>query len=122
MQQNLEKTKSIDPDAAFSIYDKGESGLVTKEDFKRILRIFFGEVLHEQSGDYDFILRLTQQNGELKILYREFCKFLSKRFVRTFKHVQVSDENGDFNDEQHDGAKTAMEQDLDRPIHKEATL
>lgn len=59
MQSNLEKTKSIDPDAAFSIYDKSESGLVGQEDFKRILRIFFGEVLSEPNGDYQFLLKLT---------------------------------------------------------------
>lgn len=60
MQSNLEKTKSIDPDAAFSIYDKNESGLVNQEDFKRILKIFFGEVLSDENGDYDFLLKLTQ--------------------------------------------------------------
>jgi Ca2+-binding EF-hand superfamily protein len=60
MQKNLEKTKSISPDVAFSIYDKADTGLTSIEDFKRVLRIFFGEVLNESQGDMDFLLRLTK--------------------------------------------------------------
>ena len=99
--------------------------MVTIDDFKRILRIFFGEVLNEAQGDIEFILRLTEQNVETKIMYREFCKFLSKRFVRTFKHVvkqgnAAGNEDSEFDD--FEIQKSALEQDLDRPLTKEATL
>jgi hypothetical protein len=69
-----------------------------------VLKIFFGEVLSEKDGDIDFLLRLTKQNFETKIMYREFCKFLSKRFIRSFKHA-VSLEGGN----EADGQKSALE-------------
>jgi hypothetical protein len=50
-------------------------------------------------------------------MYREFCKFLSKRFVRTFKHATAAS-----GDDDGEGAKTAIEMEIDRPIVKEASL
>jgi hypothetical protein len=48
-------------------------------------------------------------------MYREFCKFLSKRFIRTFKNAGGSNDDGEV-------VKTAIEQDVERPIVKEASL
>lgn len=39
--------------------------------------------------------------------------------MRTFKHVVKSEDDDDGNEDRH---KSALDQDLDRPLHKEATL
>lgn len=41
----LEKKHGISAESAFGIYDTKDRGLATIEEFKRILRIFFNEVL-----------------------------------------------------------------------------
>jgi len=60
-------------------------GLCTEQEFKRIIKIFFGEVFKDD--DYALISRLTLRSSDAKIQYRDFCKFLNKRFVRSFKLV-----------------------------------
>ncbi len=48
------------------------------------MKIFFGEIVPE-GEKLDFLLNLTVAGGDTKIRYREFCKFLGKRFIKTFK-------------------------------------
>lgn len=71
--------------------------------------------------DFALIQRLTLKSSDTKILYRDFCKFLNRRFVRSFKLVTQSNDLA--NDEEGAGKhKTALEIELDRPATKEATL
>lgn len=66
-----------------------DTGECSAEEFRRVLRIFFGEVL-ASSADLDFLMKLTNKRADQRIAYREFCKFLSKRVVRTFKSQSAS--------------------------------
>ena len=84
----LEQNYSISAEQAFGVYDMRETGLCSTEDFRRVLAIFFGDSLNIERGDIEFVLRLTKTSADGKIEYREFCKFLVKRFIRSFKHVQ----------------------------------
>ncbi len=84
MSNNLEKCHGMTPEQAFGIYDMSDTGLCTQVEFKRIVRIFFGEVVPE-GEKLDFLMRLTTLTADTKINYRQFCKFLDKSFVRTFK-------------------------------------
>jgi hypothetical protein len=61
-----------------------DTGLCSQVEFKRIVRIFFGEVVPE-GEKLEFLMRLTTLTTDAKINYRQFCKFLDKSFVRTFK-------------------------------------
>lgn len=91
----LEKNHSITPEAAFGIYDMSDRGFSTQTEFKRIIKIFFGDVIPE-GPKLDFIMRLTVTTVDGKIRYREFCRFLAKRFVKTFKLAsKASDISGD---------------------------
>lgn len=76
-------------------------------------------MLSEASGDYDFLLRLTVMSADQKIQYREFCKFLDKRLIRSFKNMPQDDDEGkpDESDK-----KTALDAELEREIKKEASL
>lgn len=119
MFTQLEKNHGIQPEQAFGIYDMSDIGLCSESEFKRVIRIFFGDVVKDE--DYALIQRLTLKSSDAKIQYRDFCKFLNKRFVRSFKLVAQTNEVG--NDEENAGKhKTALEIELDRPTTKEATL
>lgn len=112
MYNSLEKNHGITPEAAFGIYDMSDSGYCSQVEFKRIVKIFFGEIVPE--GDkLDFLINLTVASGDTKIRYREFCKFLDKRFVKTFKLATKEQEKGD--DEDVGRQKTALELELERP-------
>lgn len=97
----LTNNHGIKPEQAFGIYDMRDRGVCSQDEFTRILKIFFGEVLNEAT-DIDFLLKLAQKTADGKIQYREFCKFLSKRLIRTFKHVVAVKKEG----EEEDGAET----------------
>lgn len=84
MYSVLEREHGITAEQAFGIYDMKEAGECSVEEFRRVLRIFFGEVL-TTSTDLDFLMKLTHKRADQRIDYREFCKFLSKRVVRAFK-------------------------------------
>lgn len=100
-----------------------ETGLCSKEDFRRVLAIFFGDSLNIERGDIDFVMRLTKDSNDGKIEYREFCKFLVKRFIRSFKHVQNEQDGNRSQDEiQSARQKTAVELELERPLVKEASI
>lgn len=45
MFDTLEKKHGISAESAFGIYDSKDRGLTSIDEFKRILRIFFGDVL-----------------------------------------------------------------------------
>jgi hypothetical protein len=47
-------------------------------------------------------------------MYREFCKFLDKRFIRTFAKNQSSGINAALNSE--------LQKELEQPLRKEASL
>ena len=50
-----------------------------------MIQIFFGEVL--EVDEIDLLMRLTVTRNDHKIFYREFCKFMDKRLVRTYKNI-----------------------------------
>jgi hypothetical protein len=115
----LEKNHGITPVAAIGIYDMSDNGFCSQVEFKRITKIFFGDDVPE-GPKLDFIMRLTVQTVDGKIRYREFCRFLGKRFVKTFKlATKVSDDN---QDEENTRQKSAQEIELERPTVKEASL
>lgn len=113
----LERNHAISPEVAFGIYDSTEQGMCSKEEFRRIVTIFFDGAVPE-GPKLDFVMRLALQAGESKIRYREFCKLLSKRFVRTFKLVSQKG----IDDQKSKKTKSALETELERPTIKEATL
>mmetsp|Transcript_43811 Transcript_43811/g.42295 ORF Transcript_43811/g.42295 Transcript_43811/m.42295 type:complete len:162 (+) Transcript_43811:1253-1738(+) len=75
--------------------------------------MFFGEVVTSEK-DFDFLLRMTIKTVDQKIMYREFCKYLNKRFVRAFRNVNTSLQSiaGD----------SISHIDVDSAIKKEASL
>lgn len=38
----------------------------------------------------DFIIKMTTKAADQKIFYKDFCKFLDKRFIRNFKNANTS--------------------------------
>lgn len=85
MFDHLEQTEGIPPEAAFGLYDSKDKGYTREDHFRQILRRFFGEVLQKQD-DIDFVIRLAPKNYfDSTIDYRAFCRFMEKKFVRTFR-------------------------------------
>jgi Ca2+-binding EF-hand superfamily protein len=84
MYDAMRKTPNISPEQAFQIFDQREKGLISAENFRKILTMFFADAKLEES-EIEFILKLTPKTVDQQYMYREFCKFLDKRFVRTFK-------------------------------------
>ncbi len=107
----LEKKHGISPEQAFGIYDSKDRGFSTVDEFKRILKIFFAEAIVEPA-EVDFILRMTQKTVDQQIMYREFCKFLGKRFVRAFRNVNTS----------MNSISESQIQEIDTALKKEASL
>lgn len=58
MFEALEKNHGISPEQAFGIYDMSDNGFCTQLEFKRIIKIFFGEVVPE-GEKLDFLMRMT---------------------------------------------------------------
>lgn len=75
----------------FGMFDYKDSGFCTHTEFKRILNIMFSEVI-VQDIQVNLLLRLASSTtvASEKLNYRELCKFLDKRFVRSFKYVKDS--------------------------------
>ena len=90
MHTVLDKEHGITAEEAFGVYDGKDSGECSVDEFNRIIKIFFGEVL-DLAEDQEFLLKLASPRAN-KVDYREFCKFLSKRVVRGFK-VSASGSN-----------------------------
>jgi len=79
------------------MYDVKDTGLVTKEQFVRILSIFFeNKCFDDVEKDIEFLCQVPTKRGNM-IDYRDFCKFLSKRVVRGFKHIGDSESLQDKN-------------------------
>lgn len=68
MHRQLElKFSEISAEQVFSLYDAREKGFISKDQFQRIIKIFFEGVLDERKGDIDFLLRLTVMTTDQKI-------------------------------------------------------
>ena len=120
MHAVLEHEHGITAEQAFGIYDMKDSGDCTTDEFRRVLKIFFGEAIPKKE-DLDFLMRLTQKRSDQRIDYRDFCKFLSKRVVRTFRAQGAATES-----QQADGAgkdeASALQRELQQPLRKDASL
>jgi len=115
MHQVLEAEHGISAEQAFGIYDMKDSGDCSTAEFERVLKIFFAEALPKKE-DQAFLMKLTQKKGDGRVDYRDFCKFLSKRVVRTFKT------GGSGLDSAPGKEMTALERELAQPLRKDATL
>ena len=73
--------------SAFALYDAREDGTITMEQFKLILNIFFSELLLDE--EIVFLEKLTVLRNDMKIFYKEFCKYMDKKIVKTFKDVAI---------------------------------
>jgi len=86
MHRVLEHEHGITAEQAFGIYDMKDTGGCSKDEFTRVLTIFFGDKLPAPESDLELLKKLTVSRSDSKIDYRDFCKFLSKRVVRAFKN------------------------------------
>ena len=123
MQKYLEATYNMTALQAFSVYDMRDTGVVSSADFDRVLNIFFGESLSAKAGETAFVKKLVEEKDD-RIEYRHFCKFLDKTFVNSFKHVDAEhkEETSEEKEKPASSSKSAVEQELERPLMKEATL
>jgi Ca2+-binding EF-hand superfamily protein len=117
MHTVLDREHGITAEEAFGVYDIKDTGDCSVDEFRRILKIFFGEVF-SQDGDLEFLMRLAQPRAS-RVDYRDFCKYLSKRAVRAFKSAP-----GPAADGQDGGGKSGAGplRELETPLQKEATL
>ena len=117
MHAVLEMDHGITAEQAFGIYDAQDSGDCSLDEFKRILKIFFAEAIPNKD-DLEFIMKLAQQKGS-RVDYRDFCKFLSKRVIRTFKANGASGEAGEADSNEQ---LSALQRELQAPLRKDASL
>lgn len=61
------KFSEIHADQVFGLYDARERGYLHKDQFCRIMKIFFEGVLDEQGRDLEFLLRLTIMTADQMI-------------------------------------------------------
>jgi Ca2+-binding EF-hand superfamily protein len=115
MHNVLEQEYGISGDQAFGFNDLRDSGECTRDEFKRVLKIFFGDVVTEEE-DVKLLFVLTDKSSNSKYVnYRDFCKYLSKKTVRNFKSIGgVANEKGD--------TSAGMPAELERVLRKEASL
>ncbi len=116
----LEKNLGTKPEEAFALYDKNNTGLCTEAEFRRIISVLFREVMSD--GDEDFLVQLTVRNHEAKIKYRQFCQFLTKKIVKSFKHGKANHQTEIDPDYATDRSKSALQLELERPLIKEASI
>jgi hypothetical protein len=64
-KQMESKFSDISAEQVFSLYDAREKGFISKDQFQRIIKIFFEGIITE--GDLDFLLRLTVMSADQKI-------------------------------------------------------
>jgi Ca2+-binding EF-hand superfamily protein len=115
MHRVLEHEHGITAEQAFGIYDMKDTGECSRDEFLRVLTIFFGDKLQSPETDLQLLMKLTVSRADKRIDYREFCKFLSKRVVRAFKNQSLDD--GGAGGKSRGGAKHR-----EGPLRKEATL
>ena len=78
----------LNPEQAFGMFDYKDTGRCTTAEFKRVLTTMFPEVISEPA-EIELLMRLAPlAQGEDGVNYKELCKFLDKRFVRSFKYVK----------------------------------
>ena len=118
----------LNPEQAFGMFDYKDTGRCTTAEFKRVLTTMFPEVISEPA-EIELLMRLAPlAQGEDGVNYKELCKFLDKRFVRSFKYVKDkavggADEAGGDGDALHSHRnKSPVETELERPLTKCATL
>lgn len=58
MHTVLDREHGITAEEAFGVYDVKDTGDCSVDEFRRILKIFFGEVF-SQDGDLEFLMRLA---------------------------------------------------------------
>jgi Ca2+-binding EF-hand superfamily protein len=87
MHHHLSNTHGIAMQSAFGLYDGTDTGAIAEDQFKLILSIFFSDLLTTE--ETDFLMQLTVRRNDEKIFYKEFCKFMDKKIVRTFKDVAI---------------------------------
>lgn len=114
MHQVLEVEHGITAEQAFGIYDLKDTGECSVDEFHRILRIFFGEVVPD-AADIDFLMRMASKRAG-RVDYRDFCKYLSKRLVRSLKNSGAGTKSDD------KGSGSAIPHEVERPLKKEASL
>jgi Ca2+-binding EF-hand superfamily protein len=117
MFNELER-QSQQPEIVFELFDPIKTGLNNANDFKRCIKIFFGNVVPE-GEKMDFVMKLTKTTIDGKIKYREFCKLLSKKFVKTFK---LASKDADDFEGVGQTKKSSTDIALERPLVKEASL
>ena len=107
------------------MFDYKDSGLCTLAEFKRVISTMFTDVVTTDE-QIQLLLRLVPpQSNDGQLNYKNLCKFLEKRFVRSFKHVNDSIGAGD---DQNETAihshrnQTPEEIEMERPLVKEASL
>jgi hypothetical protein len=61
--------------------------------------------------EIDFVQKLTPKTVDQQYMYREFCKLIDKRFIRTFSK---NSQNASLNME--------LQKELEQPLRKEASL
>ena len=84
MYEALRRTLNISAETAFETYESSrEKGQITVENFKKVINVFFNEA-RLTSEEVEFVIRMTTPTVDKQLLYREFCRFLDKRFIRTF--------------------------------------
>ena len=115
MHRVLEHEHGITAEQAFGIYDMKDTGECSQEEFLRVLTIFFGDKLKSPEADLELLMKLTVSRTDKRIDYREFCKFLSKRVVRSFKTQAIDDNSAG-------GRPGAGGKHSEGPLRKEATL
>ena len=102
----------------FELFDQNKAGLIDIRDFRRCIKIFFRDIVPE-GEKLEFVLNLTKKTVDTKVKYREFCKLLSKKFVKTFK---LASKDADDFEGVGETKKSSTELALDRPLIKEASL
>jgi len=120
MHAVLELEHGITAEQAFGIYDMKDAGDCSSDEFRRVLKIFFGEAIPKQE-DLDFLMRLAVKKADGRIAYRDFCKFLSKRAVRTFKTSGAATESQPAGGPG-SGQLSALQRELQQPLRKDASL
>jgi Ca2+-binding EF-hand superfamily protein len=127
MSHHLATVHGFSAEAAFALYDSKEDGAISHEQFMLIMNIFFAEILTE--NEIEFLTKLCVYRNDQKIFYREFCKFLDTRLVRTFKNVTIRSSAGEAelgtgNDDDKIAfkQKTPLELELEKPLKKEASI
>jgi len=110
MYEALRRTLNISAETAFETYENSkDKGQVTVENFKKVISVFFNEA-RLTSEEIDFVIRMTPRTVDQQLLYREFCRFLDKRFIRTFNKAA------------NNNMLSETLKELDMPLVKEASL